>query len=161
LRAGFSPHGKRGTKEAGRCGSAAYSTLPLRKCSGNRVQVGHRKENRMARRKSTQPAGGGDPLPEVSASGRRDNEQQTVGISVRGGLMMAIDSSILVACDGTIHSAEKVDRSRGRLREFGFVRPLLTGGAGNLTSGHGPLEDARGEAMDVAPWVVVEGLSDA
>ena len=40
---------------------------------------------------------------------------------------------------------------RGSLREFGFVRPLLIDGAGNLISGHGTLEAARAEGMETVP----------
>lgn len=100
----------------------------------------------MARRKTGPPAGG--------------QEQQPVRISGRAWEMRPIDSIIPYARNAKIHSADQVARIRGSLREFGFVRPLLIDGAGNLISGHGTLEAARAEGMETVPCVVVEGLSD-
>ena len=100
----------------------------------------------MARRKTGPPAGG--------------QEQQPVRISGRAWEMRPIDSIIPYARNAKIHSADQVARIRGSLREFGFVRPLLIDGAGNLISGHGTLEAARAEGMEAVPCVVVEGLSD-
>ena len=100
----------------------------------------------MARRKTTPPAGG--------------QEQQPVRISGRTWELRPIDSIIPYARNAKIHSADQVARIRGSLREFGFVRPLLIDGVGNLISGHGTLEAARAEGMETVPCVVVEGLSD-
>ena len=100
----------------------------------------------MSRRKTGPPAGG--------------QEQQPVRISGRAWEMRPIDSIIPYARNAKIHSADQVARIRGSLREFGFVRPLLIDGAGNLISGHGTLEAARAEGMEAVPCVVVEGLSD-
>lgn len=87
-------------------------------------------------------------------------EQQPVRISGKAWEMRPIDSIIPYARNAKIHSGDQVARIRGSLREFGFVRPLLIDGAGNLISGHGTLEAARAEGMEAVPCVVVEGLSD-
>ena len=101
----------------------------------------------MTRRKTGPPAGG--------------QKRQPVRISGRAWEMRPIDSIIPYARNAKIHSADQVARIRASLQEFGFVRPLLIDGAGNLISGHGTLEAARAEGMESVPCVVVEGLSDA
>lgn len=86
--------------------------------------------------------------------------REPVRISGKAWEMRPIDSVVPYARNARTHSADQIAKIRGSLREFGFVRPLLIDGAGNLISGHGTLEAARAEGMASVPCVVVEGLSD-
>lgn len=87
--------------------------------------------------------------------------QSKIEVRGIGWSMRPVDSIKPYAKNAKIHGAQQIDKLRKSLREFGFVRPLLIDGDGNLISGHGTMEAARQEGMEQVPCVVVDGLTEA
>lgn len=88
-------------------------------------------------------------------------QQDKIKIRGQSWTMRPIETITPYAKNAKIHSAQQIARLRDSLREFGFVRPLLIDGDGNLLSGHGTLEAARAEGMVQVPCVLVDGLTEA
>lgn len=92
---------------------------------------------------------------------RKKTDAAGVRLTCRELVMKAPGEIIPYPGNAKRHSPEQIRRLRSSLREFGFVRPLLIDGAGNLLAGHGTLEAAVAEGMDQVPCVLAEGLTEA
>jgi ParB-like chromosome segregation protein Spo0J len=59
------------------------------------------------------------------------------------------------------HSPEQIEQLRASIREFGFTNPVLLRPDGMIGAGHGRVEAAKAEKLNLVPTCVVEGLTDA
>jgi len=57
------------------------------------------------------------------------------------------------------HSPEQIEQLRASIREFGFTNPVLLRPDGMIGAGHGRVEAAKAEKLNVVPTCVVEGLT--
>jgi hypothetical protein len=58
------------------------------------------------------------------------------------------------------HSAEQIEQIRASIREFGFTNPVLLKPSGMIGAGHGRVEAAKAEGLNLVPTCVVEGLTE-
>lgn len=58
------------------------------------------------------------------------------------------------------HSPEQIEQLRASIREFGFTNPVLLRPDGMIGAGHGRVEAAKAEKLNLVPTCVVEGLTD-
>ena len=59
------------------------------------------------------------------------------------------------------HSQEQVNKLRGSLREFGFIKPVIIESDFNVIAGHGRLMAAKEEGIEEVPCVLVDYLTEA
>lgn len=57
------------------------------------------------------------------------------------------------------HSPEQIEQLRASIREFGFTNPVLLRPDGMIGAGHGRVEAAKAEKLNLVPTCVVEGLT--
>ena len=84
-----------------------------------------------------------------------------VRVSAEALTMIPIEELVPYANNAKRHSAAQISQIRASLREFGFVAPVLIDENCNIIAGHGRVEAARAEGMQLVPCVVATGLTEA
>lgn len=75
--------------------------------------------------------------------------------------LVPINMLVGYARNARTHSPEQIAQLRASLREFGFVNPVLCDKDHTIIAGHGRVEAARAEGVEMVPCVFVEHLTEA
>ena len=72
-----------------------------------------------------------------------------------------VDRLVPYARNARTHSKEQILQLRSRLREFGFVNPVIVDRDLNIIAGHGRVMAAKEEGITEVPCVFAEHLTEA
>ena len=63
--------------------------------------------------------------------------------------LVSIDKLVPYINNARTHSPEQINKLRSSLREFGFINPIIIDRAFNVIAGHGRLEAAKAEGIEI------------